>query len=353
MLASLSAAARNGILIKKGQVLEDLGRMNAVVFDKTGTLTEEVPRVERILVLTDEYDEDHLLAFAAAAERRFSHPIARGIVNAAADRRLTIPETEDAGYEIGLGVRVRIGDRPFALGSLRFISQSDVAVADEATAFADDVHRAGGTAIFIASEGLLLGVIELIAVAREEAAGLVRYLRETKGIEEIHLLSGDHDVPVGMLARQLGINHYKSAMLPQQKADYVREMQSRGLRVAMFGDGVNDTAGLAQANYSISLRGASDVATDVADVVFLDGNLAKFPLLDHISTNLSRNVKRSFALTLAPNSVCIAGAMMGFFGLGASLIFNNVGNLVTVINGSRAQSGLSPDRTAAAALTAA
>jgi Cu2+-exporting ATPase len=133
-------------------------------------------------------------------------------------------------------------------------------------------------------------------------------------------------------------------MLPQQKADYVRDLQSRGLRVAMFGDGVNDTAGLAQANYSISLRGASDVATDVADVVFLDGNLAKFPLLDHISGNLTRNVKRSFALTLAPNSICIAGAMMGIFGLGASLIFNNVGNLVTVINGSRAQSGLNPDR---------
>jgi|SRR5580658_1629913 heavy metal translocating P-type ATPase len=344
MLASLSAAAKNGILIKKGQVLEDLGNMNAVVFDKTGTLTEDVPTVGRILTLSGEHEQNDLLVFAAAAERRFSHPIAKAIVTEAAARGLTVPETEASGYEVGLGVRVQIDQRVFAIGSLRFIVQSGVEMTSDATAFAEEIHRAGGTAIFIACDRTVLGVIELTAVARQEAAGLVRYLRETKGIEEIHLLSGDHDAPVRMLARQLGIDHYQAAMLPQQKAEYVRNMQSRGLRVAMFGDGVNDTAGLAQANYSISLRGASDVATDVADVVFLDGNLAKFPLLDRISANLASNVKRSVALTLVPNTVCIAGAMFGVFGLGSSLLFNNVGNLVTVINGSRAQSGLGAAR---------
>ena len=340
MLASLSVAAKNGILIKKGQVLEAIGSMNAVVFDKTGTLTEDVPRVARILALSQDHDEDQLLACAAAAERRFSHPIARAIVDAAELRGLDIPDIEDAGYEVGLGVRVRIDGTAFAIGSQRFVTQHGAIVPEAAARFVNEAHEAGGTAVFIAAGEELVGVLELLVVARAEAAGLVRYLRESKGIEEIHLLSGDHEVPVAMLAGQLGIAHYRAAMLPAEKAAYVRDLQARGLRVAMFGDGVNDTAGLAQADYSISLRGASDVATDVADVVFLDGNLAKFPLLDTISGNLTRNVKRSFALTLAPNSVCIAGAMFGVFGLGASLIFNNVGNLVTVINGSRAQAGL-------------
>lgn len=340
MLSSLSVAAKNGILIKKGRVLEKICKLDAVVFDKTGTLTEEVPTVERVVAFDGVFSEDEVLAHVAAAEQRFKHPIARAILNAAATRNLELPAIEEADYRMGFGIQVRIGGKAFTIGSMRFMENEGIAIAAGVAQLADGIHGEGGSTIFVAADGRLVGLIELQASPRPEAHEIIQTLREKRGISEIYLISGDHEAPTRNLARRLGIDKYFAEVLPQDKAKYVKHLQDRGLKVAMIGDGINDTVGLAQADYSISLRGAADAATDIADVVFMDGNFAKFDLLFEISENLEANVKRSFVLTLVPNSVCIVGALAGVFGLGSSLILNNAFNLVSTANGLRAQSAL-------------
>lgn len=340
MLASLSVAAKNGILVKKGSVLETICTLDAVVFDKTGTLTQEVPTVERIVSLDRAFSEDEILAHVAAAEQRFKHPIARAILQEAETRDLLLPPVDESDYHVGFGIKVRIDGMDFNIGSMRFMRKEHIPIPHKVELLAKDIHEEGGSAIFVSVDRRLAGLIELQATPRPEAHDVIRNLREKRGISEIYLISGDHEAPTRNLARRLGIDRYFAEVLPQDKAKYVNQLQDRGLKVAMIGDGINDTVGLAQADYSISLRGAADAATDIADVIFMDGNFAKLDLLFEISENLERNVKRSFVLTLVPNSVCIAGALAGVFGLGASLIFNNAFNLVSTANGLRAQAGL-------------
>jgi len=338
LLSSLSAAARSGILVKKGVAIETFGRVDAIVFDKTGTLTEEVPAVSRIVPLDGAFGEDALLEIVASAEGRFRHPIAKAILRKAAAHGVYPKAVDDSDYHVGFGIRVQMGGSAVRVGSLRFMIDSGIQVPASAGRHVEESRESGGSLVFAAIDGRAIGLLELSATPRREAPSIVEALRRKRRIKEICLLSGDHEAPTRALARGLGIERFVAEVSPHEKAEYVAALQRNGLTVAMIGDGINDTAALSQADCSISLRGAADAATDAADVVFMDGNLAKLDLLFDLSENLARNVRRSFLLALLPNSFCIAGALAGVFGLGTSLVLNNVFNLVAAGNGMQAQS---------------
>jgi heavy metal translocating P-type ATPase len=341
MLSSLSTAARHGILVKNARALEELQQLDVLVFDKTGTLTVEVPRVGRVVPLAPRFDEAAILRLAGIAERRLSHPLARAIVARARELDLNLPVVTDSEYEIGFGVRVKVEGRVVRAGSRRYLVQEGIAmpakVADlQATA------AQGRSIVWLAVGKRLAGAIELEARPRPEASRLLDAIRRRPHIREIHLISGDTEAATRALAEELGIERYAAGMHPQEKFDFVRDLQRRGLRVGMVGDGFNDSAALSRADCSISLAGAAEVARDVADIVFLDGDLAKFPVLFEIADNLLANIRTSIALIAVPNTVLIAGAVLGVFGLPASLVLNNAFNLACAANGFRAQSSLDP-----------
>jgi heavy metal translocating P-type ATPase len=332
LFSSLSVAARNGVVVKNGGVLESLHTIDAMIFDKTGTLTEETPVVERVLSLDPAIDEDQLLSWVACAERRFAHPIARAIAGRALERGLDIPTVAEGDFHVGFGIEVRLGDAHLQVGSRRYMEREGVPIPAAVGRRVKGGLAGGGSIVYAAVDGKLTGLIELRASARPEAARIIDHLRE-RGIERIYLISGDNEAATRALAEKLGIDDYFAEVLPEHKARYVDELRSQGLKVGMVGDGINDSAALARADYSFSLRGAADVATDVADVVFMHGDLSRFELLFEISEGLQENVQRSFLLTLVPNSICIVGALAGVFGLGVSLVLNNVFNLVATLNG--------------------
>jgi len=145
------------------------------------------------------------------------------------------------------------------------------------------------------------------------------------------LISGDHEVPTREFAHKLGMDRYFAGVLPHEKADYVKLLQKEGKKVMMVGDGINDSAALSCADISVSLKGASTIA--VADIIFMDGSLSKFHYLFEITNMMEANVRRSFYLIAIPNTICIAGAFMGVFGLRGSLILNNGFNLIAAMNG--------------------
>jgi len=344
LLTSVSACARNGILVKKAQALEAMSKVDTVVFDKTGTLTDEVPEVAAVHVFDPASDREQVLRLAAFAEQRSSHPVARAIRRAVPGGPL--PPAEGVEYEVGLGIRVPWEGRLLRVGSRRFMQSEGVAVTGAAEEIWNAIHGAGGSSVLVALDAGLVGFLDLRAGARAEAARVVAALRARRRIRRLCLFSGDHEAPTRALARSIGIDEWRADLLPQDKAALIKELQAAGSTVAMVGDGINDTVGLVQADCSISMRGAADAATDAADVILMDGTLARFPLLLRAADNLTRNLRKSFALTILPNSICIGGALLGVFGLGSSLIFNNVFNLLTAFNGLRAQRSLGEGETA-------
>jgi len=191
----------------------------------------------------------------------------------------------------------------------------------------------GQSAILTAINNKVAGMIELQSTVRDEAADVIADLRRL-GVKEIVVISGDSEEPTKELARQLNIDRYFAGVLPNEKADYVKLLQDEGKKVMMVGDGINDAAALSHAEIGVSLKGASTIAVDVADVIFMDGTLTKFHYLFEVADNLQKNVKRSFLMVAIPNTVCIAGAFMGFFGLKASLVLNNGFNLIAAANGT-------------------
>jgi len=332
LLASLGNAAKNGILIKHSEVVEKLKDIDVVLFDKTGTLTSEIPTVSRIVTVDESYKEEKILFYTATAEQKFSHPIAAAILQKAKDENIELAKYNDSHYNVGLGIDVKIEGNWIKVGSSRYMEREGITIPPSIKSALKDTGSRGQSAILTAIDNKVAGMIELKSTIRDEAEDVIADLR-SHGIKEIVLISGDHDAPTKELAHQLNIDRYFAGVLPNEKADYVKLLQDEGKKVMMVGDGINDSAALSHADIGVSLKGASTIAVDVADVIFMDGSLTKFHYLFEVADNLQKNVKRSFLMIAIPNTVCIVGAFMGVFGLKASLVLNNGFNLIAAANG--------------------
>lgn len=331
MLSSLALCANKGILVKDGRALELMNEIDTVLFDKTGTLTRERPEVGRIIAANG-FSEERILQFAAAAERKFHHPIALAILHKAAEWKLDLPAIDDTRYKVGYGITVHVEGHTVRVGSKRFMELEGVELPDEVRESLEVSHLEGHTVVMVSVDGKLGGAIELQAAVRPEVKEIVAGLRQ-RGIKHLAIISGDHDAPTRKLAESLGMDRYFAQVLPADKADYVEKLQKEGRKVCFVGDGINDSIALKKANVSISLRGASSIATDTAHIVFLEEGLAKLCDLRDISRDLDRNVKRSWYLILAPNIACIAGVFTLGFGIMASVVMNNVTALAALGNG--------------------
>ena len=331
MLSTLALCAQKGVLVKDGRALDLLCEVDTVLFDKTGTLTRERPEVGR-MIAANGLDALQILRFAAAAERRFLHPIALAILQKAEEEGLRLPLTDATQYKVGYGITVGIDGHRVRVGSRRFMELEGVPLTREVEKTLDEVHREGHTMVMVAVDDELGGALELRASIRPEVRGIVQGLRE-RGIDHIAIISGDHEAPTRRLAEELGMDRYFAQVLPADKADYVEKLQREGRKVCFVGDGINDAIALKKANVSISLRGATSIATDTAHVVFMEQSLGKLCELRDIARDLERNVRNSWLMILGPNLACIGGVFTLGFGIGASVITNNVAALAALANG--------------------
>jgi Cu2+-exporting ATPase len=331
MLSTLALCAQKGVLVKDGRALDLLCEVDTVLFDKTGTLTRERPEVGRMIAANGS-DPLRILRFAAAAERRFHHPIALAILQKAEEEGLSLPLTDATQYKVGYGITVSIDGHRVRLGSRRFMELEGVPLTPEVEDALDEVHRQGHTMVLVAVDDELGGALELRASIRPEVRGIVQGLRD-RGINHIAIISGDHEAPTRRLAEELGMDRYFAQVLPADKADYVERLQREGRKVCFVGDGINDAIALKKANVSISLRGATSIATDTAHVVFMEQSLGKLCELRDIARDLERNVRNSWLMILGPNLACIAGVFTLGFGIGASVLTNNIAALAALANG--------------------
>jgi len=312
MLNHLRLASEDGILIKDGRALEQFNHVDIVVFDKTGTLTNKQPEVGKILVCNG-FTELEILTYTAAAEANLTHPIARAIIQRATEKHIVLPDKEEISeYQVGYGIRMGINGKIIRVGSKRFIEQEGVSIPEEIQESYDQFHEAGNSVVFTALDNELMGIIELCTTVRTEAATIIRSLRDS-GISQIAIVSGDHEEPTRNLAKQLGADDYVAEALPQDKINYIKKLQEDSKVVCFVGDGVNDSLALKQAQVSISMSGASSIATETAQIIFMKGDLSSMVHLSHLSKNLNENINRN---------IVIASWAPGIIGTGAALLFN-------------------------------
>ena len=341
LLNYLNLASRYHILIKDGRSLELLHKVDTVLFDKTGTLTLEQPQVKTVHLcanLDTMLNEDTILTVAAAAEQRQEHPIAKAILIAASERGLTLPPISDAHYELGYGLRVwleqstvinhhsptatlvpEVGTQNSGLlirvGSQRFMMMEGIAVPPKIVAVQADCHELGHSLVMVAIEDRVVGAIELQPTIRAEARAVIEALHERHLTTAI--ISGDQEAPTRTLARELGIERYFANVLPEEKAAFVSQLQAEGKTVCFVGDGINDAIALKKAEVSISLRGATTIATDTAQIVLMDQSLRTLPTLFDLSHELERNLMTSLVLVTVPCFFVIGGIF--FFHVGIPL----------------------------------
>jgi Cu2+-exporting ATPase len=342
MLTSLALCAHKGILVKDGRALELMNEIDTVLFDKTGTLTQERPEVGHINTWNG-HGRNRLLQLVAAAEQRFSHPIARAIVMEFEKTGLPMLPIDDSKYQVGYGIDAAIDGHKVMVGSIRYLKLEGIEIPEEIQEVVELAHREGHTLVMTALDRKFAGVIELRASQRPEVISIIKGLRD-RGIKHIAIISGDHEAPTRKLAESLGMDEYFAGVLPGDKAEYVERLQKQGKKVCFVGDGINDSIALKKANVSISLRGASSIATDTAQIVFMEESLHRLCELRDISHALDKNVRTSWYLILAPNALCILGAFTMGFGIMASVLTNNVAALAALANGMMPLRRIADDR---------
>jgi len=327
MLSFLHAASRKGILLKNGQALEVLRNVDTFVFDKTGTLTLEQPIAERVFCFAD-LAEDEVLALVAAAEYRQTHPIALAILDLAKQRGIRLRNAEEVHVSRGFGMIVLVDGQRITLGSERMMSLAEVALGSRALCEQQNVHAQGHSFIFIARDEELVGAIEIRPRIRPEAAKIVAEL-ERLG-KKVFILSGDHEAPTASLARQLGVDGYFSQVLPEDKATVIEQMQTEGRTVCFVGDGINDSIALQRADVSISMKGAASIATDVAQIVLMNGNLELLlPLLD-MSERFEHYMRVNRLAAGVPAFITLAGTMLLGWGFATAVVLSQLSTPVAI-----------------------
>ncbi|EDN69992.1 copper-transporting ATPase [Beggiatoa sp. PS] len=313
----LTMILQQGILIKDGRALEELTQIDTILFDKTGTLTTEQPEIGQIIPC-DGLVEDEILIYAASAERRLTHPIAHAIVKKAEERQLNLPEIEETNYKIGYGVTVNQNTQEIKVGSARFMTLEGISIPSNIKEIVTRSQQEGYSFIMVAINQQLKGVIEIRPHLRPEVKKMLSGLRK-RGIRQMFIVSGDHEQPTQKLAKELGMDNYFYEIMPKDKAVLVEQLQKQGHHVCFVGDGINDAIAMKQANVSISLKGATSIATDMAQVVLMDGSLSHLCDIFDQSKKLDTGLRQSLVYCATYGIVNIVGSPV--IGLTKSTIF--------------------------------
>ncbi|RBI83451.1 heavy metal translocating P-type ATPase [Rhodosalinus halophilus] len=306
--------AQAGVLIKDAEALERMARVDTVIVDKTGTLTEGKPKLTDVVAL-EGHDETEVLSLAAALERGSEHPLAEAIVEGARDRRAEIGRSDDFDAVTGKGVRGTVGGRTVALGNAAMMVELDIAtdVAEEA---ADGLRAEGKTAMFVAVDGDLAGIVAVADPIKETTESAIRDLHAL-GLTVI-MATGDNQRTAEAVARKLGIDEVRAGVLPEDKKTLVEELRAKGARIAMAGDGVNDAPALAAADVGIAMSTGADVAVESAGITLMRGDLVGLVRARKLATGTLRNIKQNLFFAFAYNAAGVpiaAGVLYPFVGL--------------------------------------
>ena len=330
IMVGTGKGAENGLLIKGGEYLEKAHKLTTVVFDKTGTLTKGTPSVTDVVPLGG-LTEAEVLRLAASAETGSQHPLAQAVVRAASERKLAVSECERTEELPGRGLRAVLDGRTMLLGNRTLMAEASVPT-ESASATLERLQSGGKTAVLLAVDGKLAGIVALADTLKEHSADAVRALK-TMGIEVV-LLTGDNRATGEAIGRQAGIDQVIAEVLPGQKAAKIKELQAKGRIVAMVGDGINDAPALAQSDVGIALGSGTDVAMEAGGIVLIKDDLRDVVASIQLSRKTVSKIRQNLFWAFGYNTALIplaAGLLYIAFGIlldpiyaGAAMGFSSV-----------------------------
>jgi heavy metal translocating P-type ATPase len=309
VLASMTHAARAGILIKSGGHMERLATIDTIVFDKTGTLTYGIPAVRDVVSYRNTLAPDHVLAVAVAAETRLKHPVAEAIRMRAHEHALAIPDCEEATYHVGLGVESQVNGWCVHVGSERFLRQNGIGI-EPAAGDKAALEARGESCAYVAIDGVLAGLVVYADQVRPEAPEVIRTLH-AMGVRNTIMLTGDNGVVASAVRRRLGLTGHLADLLPADKVDAIRDLQRDGKLVAMVGDGINDSPALSYADVGIAMKHGADITHESAAVVLMEDSLWKLVKAIEISRGAVGLIKQNYAVVAAMNTAALGLALPG------------------------------------------
>lgn len=285
-IAAIARAAKEGILVKGGKYLEELAKVSTVVFDKTGTLTMGHPQVSKIEVIDTRFPESQLIAFAAAADRRSSHPLAKAIIASAEKMNLDYPEPQEFEVVQGRGIHATVDNKKIMLGNLAMMKEGYIPVGENKT-------NSVNTLVYLAVDQKLAGIFHLSDTIRSGAKEMIAEL-ERGGVKNIVMLTGDNEETAKNVAAAIGIKNVRANLLPGDKINFIKKLQKDGNKVAMVGDGINDAPALVQANIGIAMGAmGTQAAMEAADIVLMEDKLEKIERARAISKRAFRTIKEN------------------------------------------------------------
>ena len=311
IMAGAGKGAEHGILFKGADAIEATSKLQVVIFDKTGTLTRGQPSVTDVVALGGK--EDEALRLAAVAEKNSEHPLGEAIVRGAQARGLPLTDPTDFNAIPGHGIEARVDGRPVLLGNRKLMAERGISL-ETTLAEAERLETEGKTAMFVAADGALAGIVAVADTLKETSAKAVVALQRM-GIK-VAMMTGDNRRTAEAIAKDLGIDRVLAEVLPEDKAGEVKVLQKEGLRVAMVGDGINDAPALAQANVGIAIGSGTDVAKETGHVILIKDDLMDVIAAIQIARQTMRLVRQNLFWAFGYNTVAIplgAGLLYPFF----------------------------------------
>ena len=333
--AAINTAAKNGILVKGSNFIEELSKAETVIFDKTGTITEGKPKVQSIEVFDNSMSENEMIGLAGAAEEQSSHPLATAIMTEIKDRGIEIPKHSKIKTVVSRGVETKVGKgkeaKVIRVGSKKYMLENNVNLTAAIDAERGIISR-GEIGLYISQDDKIIGLIGVSDPPRENIKKAINRLRNY-GVDDIVLLTGDLRQQAETIASRMSIDRYESELLPEDKAKNILKFQSKGSNVIMIGDGVNDAPALSYANVGVALGSTrTDVAMEAADITITQDNPLLVPGVIGLSKNTVKTIKENFAMVIGLNTFALVLGATGILAPIYASVLHNSTTILVVLN---------------------
>ncbi len=336
VLSGIARAAQKGVLIKGGKALEDLGSITTIAFDKTGTLTEGKPKLTNVIALNN-FDEKEFLQIVLEVENLSNHPLAKAITKDIENIHGLSFKGIAKNIEAiqGKGITALYNNDKVFIGNLKLMQDERITVEDTIISQMDSLLQNGHTAMLVAINNKVIGIISVMDVPRAAAASTLKKLTSI-GIKRMIMLTGDHQNVGDSIAKQIGLTEAKGGLLPEDKVTEIEKLLASDGKIAMIGDGVNDAPAMALSTVSVAMGAAgSDVALETADVALMSDKIEKLPFAIGLSRASKRIIKQNLFISLGVVVLLVPVTILGLTNIGLAVLFHEGSTIVVVINALR------------------
>ena len=333
IVAGIGNGAKNGVLIKGGEVVNTMAGIDTMVFDKTGTLTKGETAVAQVVNYAA--DEAIVLKLAAAVEKQSDHPLALAVVSYAQQQGLTaLPIVTHIETLKGLGVKAQVGEQLVRIGRAQLLTDAGIIVNKQQRAVIEASQRAGQSTVLVAINQTLALIIGIADTVKPEAKAALARLRKA-GVKNLVMLTGDNEQTAAAIAREVGITEFHANLLPAEKVDYLKTYQAKGQKVAFIGDGINDSPSLALADIGIAMGSGTDVAIETSDIVLMQSTLSEVVYADYLTKATAHNTVQNIVIAVGTVALLLLGLILGYVQMASGMFVHEISILVVILNAMR------------------